>query len=180
MNPVRSTAWFLVSLPLAALLSVTPVHAQSERAEDAGWSGVLLYRHELTAEAFPEAKRRIEQLFAPGEIHARLAQPQQNQVRLRLDAIEQLLATPQAAERHQQAMLERRLREINEILVVSTRISRDSDVQCRRTRRAGSRLPDTVCFDRQEMEAQAALDRDLLNHFKCRSGGARVQIERCW
>lgn len=138
-------------------------------------SGHLLYRQELSSELFPAARSRIENLFAPGEIHASLGNTRQRQVLRHLEQIERLLESPLPSPKRQSSRLELHLRKVNEMLV-SGRLSASSEVICRREARSGSRRPQTFCYDREEMEEIAQEHRAMLRETKCRLAGARLQF----
>lgn len=151
--------------PLPALLIavVLALAASGARAD-----ALILTDAELTLEAFPAAAESIRAHMLDGGAHAKLSTPQKDRVDTFLDRIQGYLESGQARDRPKIGQMQLRINSILTPQVAGTYNS--SEMICRREKPVGSRIVETVCHNRQDLEdSSRRLQTDLIQ--KLEPGG---------
>lgn len=133
----------LFAIAVAAVMTAQPVRAE-----------VLIVTDDvLTPEAFPAASGAIRGHLQEGGAYARLADHQKVRVDTFLERIQGYLASGE--QRHRPRIGQLQLR-VNSILAPEVAGNvQGSEMICRREKTIGSHIPETVCYNRHDLEENA-------------------------
>ncbi len=132
----------LALLMFAVLLVAAPGRGHAET--------LILTNADLTAETFPPAAESIRSHMLDGGAHAGLSTAQKDRIDHFLDRIEGYLASGQPRDRPKIGQLQLRINAMLTPEVAGTHNT--SEMICRREKPVGSRIVQTVCYDRQALE----------------------------
>jgi hypothetical protein len=146
-------------LPVAHLVIALALAATAGLAEA---ETLILTNADLTVETFPPAAESIRSHMLEGGAHAGLSTAQKDRIDHFLARIEGYLASGQPRDRPKIGQLQLRINAMLTPEVAGTHNT--SEMLCRREKPIGSRIVQTVCYDRQALEDNARqLQTELIN-----------------